>query len=105
MPRQKNSGSLSPGRFTIAGLYGPGPNGGIIVPMGDKMAVLGEGDGAQVMSKQEYEAYLARSESGANKQGWGNWGGSWANAKGMKDGGVVRGCGKAERGRTRGKMR
>lgn len=100
---------LTPGRFTFGGLYGPGPNGGMIVPMGDKMFVFGEEDTAgsagKVMSKDEYEAYLAQSESGANKQGWGQWGGSWANAKGMAAGGAVRGCGKAERGRTRGRMR
>jgi hypothetical protein len=77
----------------------------MIFPMGDKMFVWGEGDGSTVMSKDEYESYLAKSEAGAGQDTWGGWGGSWTNAKGMKDGGVVRGCGKAERGRTRGRMR
>ena len=45
--------------------------------------------------------------------GWGGWGGSWAKHEAnddseddskMKAGGMVRGCGKAERGRTKGKF-
>lgn len=99
----KTGRSLRPGTYTFGGFWGPGPNGGLIIPLGDKMFVFGEeaGDGSKVMSKDEYEAYLNQPQDGGNT--WGGWGGSWSQ-KGMKDGGVVRGCGKAQRGRTRGKV-